>query len=247
MTAAGAWHPDPVGEASWRWWDGSAWSGQTGPARPTPALQPVSIALGKSVMLNQEHPSGTDVLECEGTAVGTMHKPFVGEITMECATGAWLFDRQGIITGAARVLVQPSNAEIARFEWDGIGTGTDGTLKFPDGRWLRLTRAQKLAAEGVTSPADYDPTHQIWVWYGPDRAPVSTVRLSIRLKTKKVFGKEITYTSGSTGKTESDIWTDFHPPAASLRELPLVTMLGTFLIWWTTSMRENVRRDVSLG
>jgi hypothetical protein len=242
MTDAQAWHPDPYGEASWRLHDGSAWTGQTAPARETPDLAPLATALGKSVKLDQQFGSGTDVLRCDETPVGLMHKPTLGEITVETATGAWLFDREGIVTGRARVMVQPSNQEIALFTWDGIGTGTDGTLHFPDGRWFRLTRATELAREQVPSPADYDPGHRIWVWYGPDRQPVSTVRLAQRLQTKKVFGKEITYTSSSTGKTGDDIYTDLHPAAEHTRELALLTMLGTFLIWWTTTMRESVRR-----
>lgn len=244
MTAAGAWHPDPNGEASWRWWDGRAWTGQVGPARATPDLAPISTALGGSAKLDQQFGAGTDVLRCEDTPIGLMHKPTFGKVTAEASTGAWCFDREGIVRGAARVLVQPSNQEIARFDWDGIGigTGTDGTLRFPDGRWFRLTRAEQLAREQGVSPADYDPEHAVWVWYGPDRAPISTVRLAIRVNTKKIFGKEFNYTSSSTGKTGSDIWTDFHPPAATLRELPVLTLLGTFLIWWTTTMREAVRR-----
>jgi hypothetical protein len=141
------------------------------------------------------------------------------------------------------VLVQPSNQEIAQFAWDGVGTGTDGTLQFPDGRWFRLARATQLAQEGVASPADYDPGHQIWVWYGPDRVPVATVRLAIRQSTKKIFGKEITYTSSSTGKTGSDIWTDLHPAAASTRELPVLMTLSTALIWVHTTRREAMLRD----
>jgi hypothetical protein len=242
MTAAGAWQPDPIGEASWRWWDGSAWGPQTGPARQIPEFQPIATAVGRSVLLNQDHPSGTDVLECEGQPLGTMHTPFMGEISMECATGAWLFDREGIVHGAARVIVQPSNQEIGRFDWDGIGTGTDGLLRFTDGRWFRLTRAKQLAQEGVASPADYDPAHSIWVWYGPDRQPISTVRLAARYYTKKIFGKEIRYTKSSTGKTGQDIFTDLHAHAATVRELPLLTTLGTFLIWWTTTQREAMQR-----
>jgi hypothetical protein len=242
MTTTAAWLPDPIGEASWRWWDGTAWSQQTGPARPAPELAPIATAVGKSILLNQE----TDALECEGHPLGAMHKPFAGEISMECATGAWLFDREGIVHGAARVIVQPGNQEIGRFDWDGVGTGTDGVLRFTDGRWFRLTRAKQLAQEGVTSPADYDPGHAIWVWYGPDRAPISSVRLAARLKTKKVFGKTITYTSSSTGKTGDNIWTDLHAHAATVRELPLLTTLGTFLIWWTTTMRESVRRNARM-
>jgi hypothetical protein len=172
-----------------------------------------------------------------------MHKPHFGDITAETASGAWVFDREGIVTGRARVQVSPSGQEIGLFTWDGIGTGTDGTLQFLDGRWFRLTRATQLAQEGVTSPADYDPQHQIWVWYSPDRAPISTVRLAIRKTKKKIFGKEFEFTSSSTGKTGSDIWTDMHPPAANTRELPVLTMLSTYLIWWHTTQREALLRD----
>jgi hypothetical protein len=242
MTAAQAWHPDPIGEASWRLWDGTAWTGQVAPGRELPGIAPFQTALGRSVRLDQQSGSGTDVLLCDATPVGLMHIPNFGEVTVETAGGGWLFDREGIIHGAARVVVQPSQQEIGRFDWDGVGTGTDGTLQFVDGRWFRLARATRLATEGVTSPAAYDPNHQVWVWYGPDREPVSTVRLAERLQTKKIFGREFTYTSSSTGKTRDDIWTDMHPAAASTRELPLLTMLGTFLIWWTTTQREALRR-----
>jgi hypothetical protein len=242
MTAVGAWQPDPIGEASWRWWDGGAWSAQTGPARPTPELAPFPTAAGRSIMLNQHHPSGTDVFECDGYAIGTLHTPSFGDATAECASGAWLFDREGIIHGAARVIVQPSNQEIGRFDWDGIGTGTDGLLRFTDGRWFRLARAKQLAQEGVTSPADYDPSHAVWVWYGADRAPVSTVRMAEQLKTKKIFGKTVHYHSSSTGKTRDNIWIDLHAPAARTRELPVLTTLATYLIWWSTTQREAMQR-----
>jgi hypothetical protein len=243
MPAESAWHPDPIGEASWRLWDGSAWTGQTAPAREAPDLQPLSIAFGKSVKLDQQFGAGTDVLKCDEAPVGLMHKPTFGDVTAETAAGTWVFDREGILRGRARVQVAPSGQEIGLFSWDGVGTGTDGTLQFIDGRWFRLTRATRLAREGVTSPAPYDPNHKVWVWYGPDRAPVATVRLAQRLQTKRIFGKEITYTSSSTGKTGDDIWTDMHPPAQTTRELALLTMLGTYLIWWDTTQRESVRRN----
>jgi hypothetical protein len=246
MAAAESWYPDPFGEASWRWWDGSAWSGRVAPARETPELEPVATAVGRSLKLDQEFGAGTDVLRCGETAVGLMHKPHFGEVTSEASSGGWYFDREGIVTGRARVLVEPSRQEIALFRWDGIGTGTDGNLQFADGRWFRLARAQQLAQEQVVSPADYDPAHAVWVWYGPDRVPLSTVRLaSPPPKTKKIFGREIEYTTSSsgTGKTGMEIWTDLHPASASVRELPLLTLLGTFLIWWTTTMRESVHRN----
>jgi hypothetical protein len=138
--------------------------------------------------------------------------------------------------------VQPANQEISHFQWDS-GSGTDGTLQFPDGHWFRLTRATELAREGVASPADYDPAHRIWVWYDHTRTPVSTVRLAIRKQTKKVFGKEIEYTSSGTGKSSHDVWTDMHPAAGTKRELGLLTMLGTYVVWLDTLQRESVRRD----
>ena len=241
MSETGAWHPDPYGEASWRLHDGAAWTGHTAPARETPDLQPFTIALNKSVKLEQG--KGTDVVKCDDTPVGLMHQPsFTGNVTVETSNGAWHLDREGILRGAARVSVQPSNQEIAHFQWD-HASGTDGTLQFPDGRWFRLTRATSLAGEGVTSPAAYDPNHRIWVWYDHTRTPVATTRLAQRLQTKKIFGKEITYTSSSTGKTGDDVWTDMHPAAATTRELGLLTMLSTFVIWSHTLQVESIRRD----
>jgi hypothetical protein len=218
------------------------------PAQENPELSPLASAVGRSLRLDQEFGAGTDALRCDDSTVGLMHKPHVGEITAEASSGAWQFDREGILTGRARVLVEPSRQEIALFTWDGVGTGTDGTLQFADGRWLRLARAQQLAQEQVVSPAEYDPAHAVWVWYGPDRVPLTTVRLaSPPPRTKKVFGREITYTTSSsgTGKTGMEIWTDLHPSCATTRELPLLALLGTFLIWWTTTMRESVHRHLS--
>jgi hypothetical protein len=249
MTAAQAWHPDPYGEGSWRLWDGNAWTGSTAPARETPDLAPVQIALGKSVKLDQEFAAGTDVLQCEGTAIGLLHKPFIGELTGETSTGAWCFDREGIITGRARVQVQPSRQEIALFSWDGIGTGTDGTLQFPDGRWFRLVRTRELEA---TKRVMWDrvPTDGEWIWHGADNVPLAVPRLTwpeAEKKTKKIFGKEIEYTTsswkGGTGRTTSDVWVDILPPAANVRELPLLVLLGAFLVWWTVTLREEVWRD----
>ena len=246
MTTPAAWHPDPVGEASWRWWDGNAWSGRVAPAREIPELAPVASSVGKSLKLDQEFGAGTDALRCEDRTVGLMHKPSLREVVAETTAGAWRFDRQGVVTGKAAVEVQPAGQEIGLFEWDGVGPGTDGTLRFPDGRWFRLTRAKQLAQEQVVSPADYDPAHAVWVWYDPYRSPFMTVRLAAPPpKTKTIFGREVEYTSSwsGTGKTGMDIWIDMHEAAASVRELPMLTMLGTFLIWWTTTMRESVHRE----
>jgi hypothetical protein len=241
VSATGAWHPDPYGEASWRWWDGAAWGAEIAPAREAPDLAPLESAIGRSLVLEQQHGTGTDVLRCGTVAVGLMHKSFALDVGAEVATGAWKFDRRGIVSGRAHVLVEPARAEIGAFAWD--GGGTDGTLQFADGRWFRLARARQLAQEGVASPADYDPSHAVWVWYGPDRTPFMTVRLAAPApQTKTIFGREIQYTSSSTGKTGMEIWTDVHQAAAGVRELPLLTVLGSFLIWWITTVREGMRR-----
>jgi hypothetical protein len=250
MTDAQAWHPDPIGEASWRLWDGNAWTGQVAPARETPDLQALSIAHGRSVKLDQQFGAGTDVLMCDETPVGLMHKPTFGEITVETAAGSWLFDRQGIITGRVRVVVQPGSQEIATFKWDGIGTGTDGTLWFPDGRWFRLVRTQELQANQRINLHDRVVTDGAWVWHGADNVPLLVPRITwpeAEKKTKKIFGKEIEYTSTSwksgSGRTASDVWVDVLPPAANLRELPLLVLLGAFLVWWSVTLREQVWRD----
>ena len=65
MTVAGAWHPDPIGEASWRLWDGTPWTRQTRPRVRRRTLQPLSIAFGRSVKLDQQFGAGTDVLKCD--------------------------------------------------------------------------------------------------------------------------------------------------------------------------------------
>jgi hypothetical protein len=213
-------------EASWRWWDGSAWSGHVAPARETHELAPLAGAVGRSLRLDQRFGAGTDVLRCEETAVGLMHKPHVGEVSAEASSGAWKFDREGILTGRVRVLVEPSSQEIALFSWDGVGTGTDGTLQFMDGRWLRLVRAQQLAREEVVSPADYDPAHAVWVWYGPDRTPITTVRLaSPPPKTKKIFGREIEYTTSSSGTGKTGMG-DMDRPAPAVRVGPRASSPG---------------------
>jgi hypothetical protein len=250
MSVASAWHPDPVGEGSWRLWDGQAWTGQTAPARETPELAPLQLAVGKSVKLDQQLGAGTDVLKCDETPVGLMHKPHIGELTGEVSTGAWRFDREGVITGKARVQVEPSRHEIGLFTWDGIGTGTDGTLQFTDGRWFRLVRSQELRADKRIMLHDRVVTEGAWVWHGAENVPLLVPRITWpepEKKTKKIFGKEIEYTTSSwksgTGRTTSDVWVDVLPSAANLRELPLLVVLGTFLVWWTVTMRENVWRD----
>jgi hypothetical protein len=94
------------------------------------------------------------------------------------------------------------------------------------------------------------PTDGEWVWHGADNVPLAVPRLTwpeAEKKTKKIFGKEIEYTTsswkGGTGRTTSDVWVDILPPAANVRELPLLVLLGAFLVWWTVTLREEVWRD----
>ena len=237
------WQPDPVGEASWRWWGGRDWTGDVAPARQAPELAPLGELIARqSLKLEQQGVGGADTLVAAGRPAGYLYKTWTGEATGETSAGSWRFDRQGLLSGIWRVLVQPADQEIGRFALDSLTAGAVGTLQFVDGRWFRLTTAQQLAAEGVASPAPYDPSHAVWVWYGPDRVPFATVRLAAPpQKTKTIFGMEVKYTTYGTGQTSQDVWVDLHPAAASVRELPLVTLAGTYVVWAVISARDAAR------
>ena len=244
MTAAEpGWHPDPVGEASWRWWDGRDWTDDVAPARQAPELVPLrELVARQSLKLEQGGAGSTDTLVAAGRPAAYLYKTWTGEATAETAAGAWRFDRQGLLSGTWRVLVQPAELEIGRFVLDSLGANAVGNLQFVDGRWFRLTRAEQLAHEGVASPAAYDPSHAVWVVYGPDRAAVATVRLAAPpMKTKRVFGMDVNYTTYSTGQTSQDVFLDLHPAAASLRELPVVALTATYVVWAIVSARDAAR------
>src|SRR5688500_4412360 len=56
--AQGAWHPDPFGGGSWRWWD-AAWGSETAPASKDGDFAPIRSVIGKQLVL-QRQSMGTD-------------------------------------------------------------------------------------------------------------------------------------------------------------------------------------------
>jgi hypothetical protein len=234
--APAAWHPDPYGEATHRYWDGQAWTDDLGPAEPQFGLTPIREAAGGTLALAQSIGSGNDELrDDQGRLVGYMNKPFAGEVTVYSDRGTWLLDRQGIITGKVSIRVQPPNVEIARFEWQGIGTGTNGRIIFNDGRWFDFIRGEDMDRSRLAGPEhEFVISAGSWTFLDHAGAPVVTARLT--------FPEGGTFTYG-TGKTAGTIVADVFKDAAARRELPLLTMLGVFLVWWTISMRESVSRD----
>jgi uncharacterized protein DUF2510 len=243
VTEAG-WQADPSGAASYRWWDGSAWTDHTAPGYEL-GLRPVRDVIGQSLLLHQVS-SGSDRLMAGEAEVGRLDKPFVGEITGHSAEGSWKFDRQGLTQNNVSIRALPLDAEIARFAWEGIGTGTDGALSFGDGRSVALRKTESLELRPLRGDfGSAVPTDGAWTFVRSDGVPLVTSRLAWPPpKTKKIFGKEFTYTTSrsGTGRTSSNVWTDVHPDASSVVELPLLVLLGTFLTWWTASMRESVHR-----
>ncbi len=49
----------------------------------------------------------------------------------------------------------------------------------------------------------------------------------------------ITFTTSGTNNTSADVWTDVFTTAAGRRELPLLVLLSTFLVWRTALMAER--------
>lgn len=234
--APAAWHPDPYGEACHRWWDGSAWTGDLGPAEPQFGLAPMGDAAGRPLVLGQSTGPGTDELRDEaGLRFGLMQKPWAGDVTIYSERGIWRLDKQGLTQNALSIRVQPANAEIARFEWQGIGTGTNGRIVFSDGRWFDFVRGEDMDRRRLPGPEhEFAITEGAWTFVDHAGAPVATTRLA--------WPDDGKWRSG-TGRTTSDIVADVYRDAAERRELPLLVMLGVYLVWWTVSLREQVSRD----
>jgi hypothetical protein len=247
-TSPPGWHPDPIGAASWRYWDGSAWTARTGPASGDLGLTPLGDVVGQELLLHQQMGAGDDELKAGETRVGILQKPFAGEVTGHSANGSWHFDRQGMTQNQVGVKVVPAGAEIAKFAWDGIATGTRGQLSFPDGRVFPFERTTDIGTGhlGPVGESRYMSAGE-WTFLSPEGAPLVGSGLfspAQQKKTKKIFGKEIEYTtwSSGTGKTVAEVRTKLHPAAASLQELPLLALLATFCAWWTAAVNESVWR-----
>jgi hypothetical protein len=234
--APAAWHPDPYGGATHRYWNGEAWTEDVGPAEPQYGLAPIREAAGGSLTLHQAISSGNDELRDDsGRLFGYMNKPFAGEVTVYSDRGTWLLDRQGLTQNKLSIRVQPPNVEIARFEWQGVGTGTNGRLVFNDGRWFDFIRGEDMDRSRLPGPEhEFVITAGSWTFLDHAAAPLVTARLAF---------PEAGGFSYGTGKTAGTIVADVFEAAAERRELPLLTMLGVFLVWWTVSLRERVSRN----
>lgn len=139
-----AWHPDPSGTASWRWWDGYKWTEKTAPAGPAPGLQPLMSAIGFELELDRPirelraGPATYARFEESGrTAVAHAHE------------GSWGFQGQGFLSSTKQIYVLPQNALIAQFDWRGLGglPGSEGVLQFTDGRHFPLVRTESIGKQ----------------------------------------------------------------------------------------------------
>ena len=86
MSATAAWQPDPYGEASWRLYDGAAWSGQTAPAREALDLAQERFRVGANTFVDVVQ-SRADYQRAESdriTAIYEFHRAYA---TLESAVG----------------------------------------------------------------------------------------------------------------------------------------------------------------
>jgi hypothetical protein len=243
--APAAWHPDPYGGACHRWWDGSSWTEDVGPGEPQFGLAPMRDAAGRSLQLDQGIGSGTDELRDEqGLRFGLMQIPTLGNVTVYAERGTWVLDRQGLTQNALSIRVQPANFQIARFEWQGVGTGTNGHVVFNDGRWFHFLRGEDMDRSRFPGAIqEYMVTAGSWTFLDPAGTAIVTVRLAQPGDTERVMGADIKITTWGTGKTAGNIVADVHSEAVDRRELPLLTLLGVYLVWWTVTLQEQVSRD----
>ncbi len=227
-----AWHPDPYGGASHRWWDGRLWSDDTGPAEPQYGLAPMKGVAGQTLFLHQKLGAGLDELCLGQTRIGLMQKPWIGDVTIHSAEGSWLLDRQGLTQNTLSIRVLPDNAEIARFAWDGVVSGGNGQLTFADGRYFSLVRIQAIHAKlwpvvGITA----SPSSGAWSLRAGSGEDLVTSWLAWPQQGRKLRGGSV--------RTAADLWTHVHEPAGSLRELPLLVLLAANLAWWSGTQRET--------
>jgi hypothetical protein len=146
-----AWHPDPYGGGSWRWWDGNQWTGHTsGAYRETP-FAPMAEAVGQRLVLERS-PEGSDgELSLGDRRVAGIRKPGFSAGGGDCREGSWEFARDGLANERFIIRSLPSRAEIARFRWGAGGMlsteGLGGTLEFLDGRHFSMIKSIEARGE----------------------------------------------------------------------------------------------------
>jgi hypothetical protein len=207
-------------------------------------LYPLREFAGQSLVLQQQIGAGRRELTApSGAVTGWLDIPFVGDSSAHAAEGSWHFDRQGLTQTQVAIQSLPAGWEIARFTWDDVFMSGGGNLTFPDGRWFRWDKTSAVERRqippagvfpGEPSPV---PVKGDWAFLRPDGAPVVGAGLSL----PQQEGPVQTYRWG-TGRTTAQLAVDFRPEAPSVAEHPLLTLLATFLVWWWTTLREQVHR-----
>lgn len=230
------WHPDPYGGASWRHWDGARWTAHTAP-RYAEGFTPLHTLGGQSILLHQKVGGGRREMRAGDALAGVLDIPSMGDTHAHTAEGSWYLDIPLVMQTNVVVKVLPPKLEIARFDWAGLGMTSGGTLRFPDGRLFTLTPASGgkttmgIGGGDLMAPV---PAEGHWAFVGPEGAPL--VSVDLRWPETKVV-------KWGTGRTTADIWTTIHPAAARAVELPVLVLLGTFLVWWKMSLQEGRARD----
>ena len=250
---APAWYPDPYGGASHRWWDGTEWTDDVGPAEPQYGLQPMRNALDKNLFLEQKGLiKGTDILRSpQGEQFGFMNKPLVGDVSVHSAEGSWIFDLQGFTQNHLEIRVMPANAPIASFEWyGGVQTGREGILRFPDQRWFRFVVTGEIQNRVGLLQKSWVPMGGAWSFFPPESdTGLVTSRLAWPEAGRLLFPGDITMdvpvtiTNRGTNNTSAEILTDVFETLEGRREMPLLVLLSTFLVWWYAIFRDRAEMN----
>ena len=234
--AAGAWHPDPYGGASWRLWDGSRWGGETAGAFPNAPWPPLRDSVGHRLVLEGAPQSSDGELSLGPAQVAAIRKPgFSGSGGADCCEGSWEFVREGLASERFVILSLPARAEIARFRWGGGGAlspeGLNGMLEFPDGRRFPMLKTVEVHGRdagligGMTKLGDDD-----WTMVSPANVPL--VRVDFVLGGWR----------GIRDVGAGVINTDVYPAAADAIELPLLVLVANYMAWAVTKAREGPGR-----
>lgn len=252
QAVAPAWYPDPYGGASHRWFDGTAWTDDVGPAEPQYGLQPMRNALDRNLFLDQKALiSGNDFLRTpQGEQFGVMQKRLIGDVTVHSAEGSWVFDLQGLTQNRLEIRVLPANAPIASFEWyGGVQTGREGILRFPDQRWFRFVATgavENRVARGENFRRTDVPMVGAWSFFPPEgNTGLVTSRLAWPEGGRLLFPGDITVDipvtvrTSANNNTSAEVLTDVFETLEGRRETPLLVLLSTFLVWWYAIVRDR--------
>jgi hypothetical protein len=227
------WHPDPFGGASFRHWDGQKWTEHTSP-RYAEGFTPLWTLGGQRILLHQQMGGGRRDLRVGDALAGALDIPFIGDTDAHSAEGSWYFDVPRVMHTNVKVKVLPAKLEIGRFDFTGLES-IDGTLRFTDGRSFQF--AETTDPEARRTFTGGDPTARFavaggWAFVDANGAALVSVDLE-RPEGKVKYG---------TGRTSANILTTIAPHATRTIELPLLVLLGTFLIWWKISLYEQRTR-----